>query len=351
MSGLVETLTTLVDIRSVVGDEGRLCTALATRLLPSWGQQHVQRVGNSLVVGQRTGRPMLLLVGHIDTVPEQGQSEAHLADGRLHGLGASDMKAGISIMVHLLEDPAVRMGPYDVVGVFYDKEEGPADENGLEPVLQDMDWLSEAQFAVVLEPTDLEVQLGCLGVINATIRFLGRSAHSARPWLGENAVTKAGAWLDALHRMEPRPVTVAGLEFKEVFSVTGASGGVARNVVPPSFDVDLNYRFPPGYSLEEAEQRLRGVAADGDELVIVDRAPAAPIPDDNVHLDRLLAVTGAARTSKQAWTDVARLAAHGIPAVNYGPGETAQAHQVDESVPVANLDIGFQALRSFLTAE
>ncbi len=346
---LVSTLIDLVDIPSETGDEGRLCTALSERLMAAWGIDGVDRIGNSLIVGKRSNRPLMLLVGHIDTVPAQGEGPARLEERRLHGLGASDMKSGLAVMVHLLEDPEVRLGPYDVVGLFYDKEEGPADQNGLEPVLQTAPWLSEAEFAVVLEPSDLELQVGCLGTLNAAVQFTGKPAHSARPWLGENAVTKAGAWLAALHDRPPEEVVIDGLVFKEVFSVTRASGGIAANIIPGRFELNLNYRFAPDKNLEEAEAKLRSVAAAADAVEIVDRAPAGPVPARNPHLLRLAEVTGAARTPKQAWTDVARLAQYGIPAVNYGPGETDQAHQVAESVAVDNLEVAYDALRAFLT--
>lgn len=349
MSNLTATLTELVDISSVTGSEGRLCTYLAERLLPTWGMDAVERIGNSLLVARRSEKPMIALVGHIDTVPEQGQGASRVEDGRLYGLGASDMKAGVAVLVHLLEDEEVAAGPYDVVGIFYDGEEGPSEANGLEPVLGQAAWLAETELAVVLEPTDLELQLGCLGLINARVTFLGKPAHSARPWLGENAVTKAGEWLAGLHGRGPEAVTVAGLEFQEVFTVTMAAGGVALNIVPGRFDLNLNHRFAPGKSLEEAERAVREVASDADEVEVVDRALAGAIPEGNPQLERLEAITQAPRRPKQAWTDVARLGEHGIPAVNYGPGEAAQAHQVTESVALANLEVAFDKLKEFLT--
>ncbi len=349
MNDLISTLVDLIDVPSVVGDEGRLCTTLSERLMETWGIDGVKRMGNSLIVGKRSQRPRILLVGHIDTVPDQGQGPATVEEGRVTGLGASDMKSGLAVMLHLLEDPAVRLGPYDVVGVFYDREEGPVAENGLEPVLQSAPWLAEAVLAIVLEPTDLELQVGCIGTINATVRFEGHSAHSARPWLGENAITKAGLWLAGLHTLAPESIVIDGLEFKEVFSATTASGGIARNIIPASFDINLNYRFAPDKSLEEAEARLQEVAAAADQITIVDRAPAGAVPHDNVYLERLAEESGAPRMPKQAWTDVARLAQYGIPAVNYGPGETAQAHQVAESVSVDNLPVAFDVLHRFLT--
>ncbi len=349
MTDLISTLVDLVDTPSEIGDEGRLCTSLAERLMSTWGIDGVERLGNSLIVGKRSQRPLILLVGHIDTVPAQGQGPAVIEEGRLVGLGASDMKSGLAVMVHLLEDPAVRLGPYDVVGLFYDKEEGPVDENGLEPVLQGAPWLSEADFAVVLEPTDLELQVGCVGTINATVRFEGHSAHSARPWLGENAITKAGSWLAELHSRPPDSFFIDGLEFREVFSITSASGGIARNIVPASFDLNLNYRFAPDKTLDEAVNALEEISSPADGIAIVDRAPAGPVPQGNPHFERLARLSGAARTPKQAWTDVARLAQYEIPAVNYGPGETAQSHQVAESVAIGNLRVAYEALHQFLT--
>lgn len=348
MTALHDTLADLVSIHSVTGNEGRLCTAVAERMLPIWTMQSVSRIGNALVVGQQTGRPLISLFGHLDTVPVQGNGEPTIEDGRMSGVGTADMKSGLAVMIHLLEDDAVRSGPYDVVGVFYDKEEGPADENGLEAVLDKVPWLAESEFALVLEPTDLAVELGCNGAMNAELGFEGKAAHSARPWLGENAVTKAGKWLAEMHDREPDPVSIGGLEFREVFSVTRAEGGIANNVLPATLRVNLNYRFPPNYSMEEAESRLHKVAAAADWVIIRDRAPAGVVVDDNPHLDRLLAVSGAARLAKQGWTDVARLSGRGIPAINFGPGDPSLAHQAAESVALSNVDTAFDVLRDFL---
>ncbi len=346
---LVDTLTWLVDIPSVTGEEGPLCEALAGRLRETYRDHDIRRIGNSLVVGSRTDRPLVLLVGHIDTVPAQGQGAARLEGNRLFGLGTSDMKSGVAVMVHLLEDRSVRDGPFDVVGVFYDAEEGPHALNGLEPVLQRFPRLAEAAFAVVTEPTDLELQLGCQGLINATVRFQGRAAHSARPWLGENAVTKAGDWLAGLHERPPEPIDVGGLTFYEVFSVTRATAGVANNVIPATFDLNLNYRFAPHRSGADALARLAEITAAADAVDVRECVDGAPVPEGNPFLDRLVEIADAQVTPKQAWTDVARLARYGIPAANYGPGEVAQAHQATESVPIANLDPAYRAMRRFLT--
>ena len=346
---LVSDLAWLIGIPSPTGKEEALCNALARRLSPRFGADGLMRVGNSLVAGTPGRGTLITLYGHLDTVPPQRNLVAAERDGRVSGLGASDMKSGLAVLLALLEDPQVTAGPYRVAGVFYDKEEGPAHENGLEAVLDAVPWLARSALAIVLEPTDLELQLGCQGALNARVTFRGEAAHSARPWLGVNAITRAGDWLAAMHRREPVVVRLAGLEFREVMSVTRAEGGIATNVVPPRFDLNLNYRFPPSLSLEEAEARLRAAAAAADEVEVTDRSPAGAIPEGNPQLERLARITGARRSGKQGWTDVARLSRRGIPAVNYGPGEVALSHRPDESVSVAAMETAFAALKRFLT--
>jgi len=334
----------LVNTPSATGFEDDLCTQLAMR----FGPDRTTRIGNSVVVGRPDGRPQVTLYGHIDTVPEQSNGVARRDGDRLFGLGTSDMKSGVAVMIHVLEDGAILDGPYNVVGVFYDKEEGPAAENGLEDVLNGVPWLMDAALAIVMEPTDLRVELGCNGAMNATVVFTGHAAHSARPWFGENAITKAGKWLADLHAREPEPVDIDGLVYREVFSVTRASGGIANNVLPAEFTINLNYRFPPSYSIEVAERRLLDVASDADEIDIVDRAAPGLVPEDNLLADRLLELTGQTPMAKQGWTDVARLTSRGVDAVNYGPGEVAQCHQATESVPMANLAVAYGVLENLL---
>ena len=348
MSQLVDTLEQLVNTPSVTGDEGRICTNIAKRMAATWGLDAVRRIGNSLVVGSQTGRPLISLYGHLDTVPSQGNGEARIDGGRMYGLGTTDMKAGVAVMMHLLEAASVRSGPFDIVGVFYDKEEGPAAENGLEDVLDEASWLEQSALAIVMEPTDLKLELGCNGSLHADVVFTGHAAHSARPWWGENAITKAGAWLATMHDREPTNVEVAGLEYREVFSITRADGGIARNVIPSEFVVNLNHRFPPLYSLAEAEERLRAVAAVADRVEITDRAPAGAIPERNEHFELLKDALEAPIDAKQGWTDVARLTSRGVAAVNYGPGDAAVAHQVGEYVELSQLGDAYAALQRYL---
>lgn len=258
------------------------------------------------------------------------------------------MKAGLAVMVALLEDPVALEGAFDLSLVFYDREEGPAHENGLEAVLDSHPELAEVRLAVVMEPTDNEIQLGCQGAMNARVSFRGVASHSSRPWLGENAITRAGEWLAAMHALEPKVVEVGGLRFRETYTVTMATGGVARNIVPASFEANLNHRFPPDRTPTEAEASLRERCEAADAVEIVDTAPPAPIPDGHPLVERLIEISGAAVTGKQAWTDVARLSARGISAINFGPGEPAQAHKATEYVELDALEDSFQSLRGLL---
>lgn len=341
---LVDTLVEIIDIPSVTGDEESLCSWLEHRYAD---QYPTQRIGKSLIVGSRPQTdPFTVLYGHTDTVPVQGEWRARVEGDRLVGLGASDMKAGVAVMIELL-DRQVAKG--DLVCVFYDEEEGPAANNGLEAVLDAATWLIDAEISIVLEPTNLDLELGCNGALNANVIFRGSTAHSARPWLGENAITKAGEWLASMDAREPELVDISGLEYREVFSVTKAAGGIANNIIPGEFVINLNHRFPPVYSIEEAEVRLRDVTRAADEVIITDRAPSGRIDLDSKAVQRLDALIGRGRMAKQGWTDVARLTSRGAVAVNYGPGEVAQAHQVNESVPIGNMDIVYSVLMEFLT--
>lgn len=343
---VLDTLIEIINVPSVTGAEDELCTLLEQR----FAGHPTTRVGNSLVVGEGDQRGFYALYGHIDTVPVQGDPVARLEGDNLVGLGSSDMKSGVAVMIELLEDASLNPS-LPVVYVFYAAEEGPLDGNELGTVLDACPWLTDAAFSIVLEPTDLNVEIGCNGAINADVVFTGKSAHSARPWLGENAVTKAGAWLADLHTKEPELVDIDGLEYREVFTVTRASGGIANNIIPSEFTLNVNYRFPPIYSVDEAVDRLNTVAAEADRVVVKDRASPGTAVPSHPEVQRLERLAGGARKAKQGWTDVARLTERGAVAVNYGPGIVAQAHQVGEFVPIANLDKALDVVRRFISGD
>jgi succinyl-diaminopimelate desuccinylase len=346
----------------VTGDEGPIADEVETRYRELG--EHVVRVGNSVVVGSRSSdRPLVLLVGHLDVVPptdDDLEPRVETRDGEelVVGRGTSDMKAGNVIAMAAFEDPGLReSSPYELALVLYAAEEGPAEDNELADVLREVAWLRDAELAVVLEPTDGEVQLGCLGGLHAQVVFHGQQAHSARPWHGANALTAGGALLDELHRRRPERVEVDGIVYHDVWSATQAwtdtlgppfADRPARNVIPGAFTVNLNLRFAPSRGLEEAERELRDMIGDRAGVTIVDRSPPASprldVPTVRAFVERI----GAPVAGKQAWTDVARFAELGVPACNYGPGLTAQAHQRGEHVPVDAVVEAGARLRAFL---
>lgn len=349
-NSLVDLLVDLLGFPSVTGEEGPLADWLERRYRDRG--EHVQRVGDSLVVGaEDPDRPNIALVGHIDVVPPTDDDRhPRVVDDLVVGRGASDMKSGVAVAMDCFEDPDLRDGWANLLLVCYAREEGAHADNELGPLLEAVPELSDLDLAVVLEPTDLEVQLGCLGALNALVTFRGTAAHAARPWFGDNALTKAGPLLAALHDRAPRHVEVDDLVYREVVSATVArTANTARNVIPDRFEVNLNYRFAPNKDIAAAEAALAGIVAGRGDIEVVDRAPPAPPHRDDPLVARFLEAVEAPVAPKQAWTDVARFAAVGVPALNYGPGLTAQAHQAGEHVPVANLTAARQALARFLT--
>ncbi len=339
VGSLADTLAWLVDIPSQTGSEQQLQQALIGRL----SDFDPVPIADSLVVGT-PGPGKVALVGHTDTVPLQGHVGARREGDRLYGLGATDMKGGLAVMVHLLED----LGTDRVVGVFYAGEEGPLAGNQLGPILDGVPGLLEVEAAVVMEPTDREIHFGCQGSINARVSFLGEASHSARPWAGVNAVTRAGKFLTMMDGLQPEVHLIEGFEFKEVISVTMARGGVAHNIIPAAFELNVNYRFSPDRTVDQARERLGEVCRAADRFEVTDASPAAYPQTSHPLFAALAEAAGAAEGHKQGWTDVAQLQERGVPAVNFGPGETLLAHKPGESVRVDDLDWAYRALRETL---
>lgn len=339
----------LCAIPSVTGAEDALCGVTHDLLADIAPGVRVTRFGNSLVCQGEPlpGKPMVGLFGHLDTVRPAGDQPLAIADGRIYGCGASDMKAGLAVMVAIMADHglATRATP---IAIFYDKEEGPASENGLEPLLAS-GLVPPLDFAFCLEPTDNHVQVGCVGGLHAEVTFRGRRAHSARPWQGENAIYAAIAFLTRLRERGRVPVTFGELTYYEVMNATMAWTDNSRNVVPDAFTLDVNYRFAPGKDVATARAELEAAVAGEAEVRVTDEAPAGQICLDHPLLVPWREARRLTISPKQAWTDVARLTARGIPAVNFGPGETAQAHQARESVAIADLEFNYQSLKAFFT--
>jgi succinyl-diaminopimelate desuccinylase len=280
----------------------------------------------------------VLLAGHLDTVPAQGNLPGRRDADRVHGLGASDMKGALAVMAEL----ALAGAPFDVL--FFGREELPAAHSALAPLLarEPLDY----EFVVVMEPTGNELHAGCLGNVNATWTFDGRSGHSARPWDAENAIHAAARGVAALAGHEREEHVFDGLPFYEVASVTRIAGGIADNVIPDVAECHVNYRFAPGRSPAEAAARLRELCPGGD-LRIDSLAPSGPVAVGNPHARRLIEAGDLAVAPKQAWTPVAEFGAAGLDAVNFGPGKPGQAHRRDESVEIAALVRSYRVLEAF----
>ncbi|MBK7579358.1 MAG: succinyl-diaminopimelate desuccinylase [Myxococcales bacterium] len=346
---LEDTLLWLCEIPSLIGEERLLCDTLAERLSKLELGAPIRRFGDSLVVPltRGTGGPRVALVGHLDVVPTEHDRPPRIEGERLYGPGAADMKSGLTLMLDLAER-AERPG-VDLTLVFYAREEGPYAENELGVVLAEDPELAQVEFAIALEPSDNKLQLGCSGSVHARAHFRGKTAHSARPWQGENAIHKAAALLTRLSALEPQRVLIDGLEWSHVTSATMASGGRGRNVIPDRFELNLNRRFGPDRGLEQVQDEMLELVAGEAELEFIDLSPAAP-PNRHHPLVEALAVSGvAAIEPKQAWTDVARFAQIGVPAVNFGPGTQAQAHQKNEWTLISGLAEGQRILSSWLS--
>jgi succinyl-diaminopimelate desuccinylase len=351
VTGLLdETLLWLCSIPSPIGEERALCDAVQARLATLPLPAEVRRYGDSIVVPLSRARrgPRVALVGHLDTVRTEN-GPARIADDRCFGAGASDMKSGIAVMIALAETLQATRLSCDLTLVFYAREEGPFAENELGTVLEEDPELGKVDLAVCMEPSDNKLHLGCTGSIHATVTFIGRTAHSARPWEGENAITKAADFLAEMRTARPVATVLDGLTYRTVTTVTQArDGGRGRNVVPDRFIMNLNHRFAPDRTLDEAAAEVLALVGDRAQVELTDLSPAAR-PNAVHPLVRALAAAGVrAVEPKQAWTDVARFAARGVAAVNFGPGENAQAHQKNESTSLALLHEGYTIVERWL---
>lgn len=343
------TLLWLCSIPSPIGEERILCDAVSEQIARLKLPSPIRRYGDSIVVPVLRGRsgPHLALAGHLDVVRTEHDAPPRIEGDRLYGPGAADMKSGLALMLDLANDPPSMGG--DLTLVFYAREEGPYAENELGRVLDEDPELKGIELAIALEPSDNKLQLGCGGSLHARVRFAGRTAHSARPWQGENAIHKAAGLLERLTEQKPVPDEVDGMSWSAVMSATLAEGGRARNIVPDRFELNVNYRFGPSTTLAEAEAAVLRMVAGQAEVEFVDRSPAA-LPYRGHPLIRALAESGVVAVEpKQAWTDVARFAALGVPAANFGPGVQAQAHQKNEWTSIPQLEVGRNILRRWLS--
>ena len=340
----------LVDAPSVSGGEQELADAVerALRALP---RLRVDRYGNNLVARTEFGLPeRVLLAGHLDTVPIADNVPSKVEDGRLYGCGSSDMKSGVAVQLKVAREVGAADGTApnrDLTFVFYDCEEIEAARNGLGHLVREHpEWLA-ADFAILLEGTDAQIEGGCKGTMRARVSTRGVRAHSARDWLGVNAIHAAAPILTRLAEYQARCVEVEGLEFRECLNAVGITGGVAGNVIPDACEVLVNYRFAPDRSEQQAADHVRAVF-EGFEVEVTDSAPAARPGLTLPAAAEFARVVGGTPSGKQGWTDVARFAGLGVPAVNFGPGDATLAHTRGEYVELERIAQALAKVRSWL---
>ena len=340
----------LVDIPSESRHESRIADEVETALRAQTDGFEIIRDGNAVLARTHLGKPTrVLLAGHLDTVPAADNVPSHRDGDDLYGCGTCDMKSGDAVFLHLaatIADPS-----HDLTLIFYDCEEIEAAANGLGRIARQLpDWL-HADVAILGEPSDGYIEAGCQGTLRVLVTAKGVRSHSARSWMGDNAIHKLGAVLDRLAAYQARTVDIDDCVYREGLSAVRIDGGVAGNVIPDRAAVTVNFRFAPDRDVEQAMDHVREVL-DGLDVDIeqTDAAPGAVPGLGSPAAAKLVQASGGRVRAKYGWTDVARLAALGIPAVNYGPGDPNLAHRADECVPVAQITAVAETLRSYLTS-
>ncbi|WP_120493238.1 succinyl-diaminopimelate desuccinylase [Microbacterium phyllosphaerae] len=347
----VDLTRAICDIPSVSGDEKTLADAIE-EAISAFEHLEVIRHGNTIVARTNLGRTQrVAIAGHIDTVPinDNVPTKDIEIDGvaYLWGRGTVDMKSGTAVQLKLaaeLTEPSV-----DITWMWYDNEEVEASKNGLALLAAVRPDLFQADFAILGEPSNGEVEGGCNGTMRAIVRTTGVRAHAARAWIGENAIHRAAPILARLAEYRAREIPVDGLLYRESMSAVRIAGGVAGNVIPDACEVEVNYRFAPSKSAADAEAHIRNLLA-GFDVEITDAAEGARPGLDAPVAQEFVAAVGAEPRPKYGWTDVARFSALGIPAVNYGPGDPHLAHHDEERVPLAQIDAVERGLRTWLSS-
>jgi succinyl-diaminopimelate desuccinylase len=344
----IELTAALVDIPSESRNEARIADEVEAALRAQTSGFEIIRNGHAVLARTALHRPSrVLLAGHLDTVPVAGNLPSHRENDMLHGCGTADMKSGDAVFLHLAATVAEPV--HDLTLVFYDCEEVDAAANGLGRIERELpEWLS-ADVAILGEPTGGYIEAGCQGTLRVVISATGTRAHSARPWLGDNAIHKLGAVLDRLAGYRARDVEIDGCVYREGLSAVRVDGGVAGNVIPDAASVTVNYRFAPDRSVAAALQHVHDVFDGLDVQIEQIDAAAGALPGLSAPAAKaLVEAAGGQVRAKYGWTDVSRFAALGIPAVNFGPGDPNQAHRSDERVPVAAITAAVDMLRPYL---
>lgn len=344
----------LVNVSSVSGDEMAILRSIAVAIPEGFEvADRDDAVLFAIPSARREGAPFVVLAGHVDTVPPNGNFPGARVGDSIVGRGSADMKGALAVMLEIAAWIAAHPDAIDLdVGLlFFGREELPITQSALLPLFDRCPATRSVDLAIMMEPTANEIEVGCLGNLNARISVRGTAAHTARPWLGRNAIHTAIGALAPIAELPPRDVEIDGLVFREVVSVTSIEGGIAGNVVPDRVEARVNFRYAPTRSPAEAEERLRELVSFGDvELTVIANAPPGPVAVRNPLVQRLRAAGDLDVGPKQAWTPVAEFATVGVDAVNLGPGDPQYAHRDDERVDTSALVRSFEVLRGFLAA-
>jgi succinyl-diaminopimelate desuccinylase len=341
----------LIAVPSVSRDETRLADIVEQRVSQQAPHLRVDRVGDNVVVRTDLGRERRIVMGgHLDTVPANGNETPRRSGDTVYGLGAADMKGGLAVLLTLVDALAARPDDarFDATLFFYEAEEIAEQHNGLRRLFAERPDLVAGDVAVLLEPTGAWVEAGCQGTLHVRATFEGVRSHSARPWMGRNAIHRASDVLARIAAHEADTVEVDGLPYRESLQVVRIEGGVANNVVPDECSIVVNRRFAPAYTIEEATEQVTALLDGADAIEVINASPAAEPNLWDPLVAELIGTFDLGVRPKLGWTDVARFAAHGVPALNFGPGDPEIAHTAGEHVSRESLESVYAVLGRFL---
>ena len=336
----------LVNISSVSKDEKSIADSIE-EALKKYSHLKLTRVNNSIVAKTNfRNKQRVVIAGHIDTVPANNNFPGKIDNAEVIGLGSVDMKSGIAVALKLAAE--LTSSNYDITYLFYESEEIETKYNGLELITKQQKDLLDCDFAILMEPTNGILEVGCQGSLRFEVSTSGKRSHSARWWNGENAIHKTNKILEILNNYKSREPEIDGYKFREGLQAVKINGGIAGNVVPDSVSVSINHRFAPDTSIDQATSNMKNLFKDFNFL-LVDAANAAPTGLNNPLIKEFVSSIGKNIAPKFGWTDVARFASAGIPAINFGPGDPNLAHHPDEKVSISQIDDVYESLKKWLS--
>lgn len=340
---LVSTLKDLISIESETGNEKNILAYIEKFLLDNGFNGELLHSEGGIIAIPKKSRKKIALVGHVDTVPIVNNQKVNFGDDFIGGRGSVDMKGGIAIILHSLIE-----SKNNIIGVFYTAEEGSYKDNGLNIIMPKIIEKFNLNFSIILEPTNNEIQLGCLGALNATLILKGKAAHSARPWVGDNPIYKLDNVIEYVKKNELKEINIEGLVFKQVMSITKVFSGIANNVIPEEVVLNINFRYSPEMDHLEASNYITELFNHFGVVEILNCSDGARPNLNNKFVKNFITKTNLPVEPKQAWTDVARFYSLGIPSINFGPGDPLLAHSTEEHLSKKQLLESYSLLSRFL---